>query len=257
VNTLSEPQHSDITELLPDYAIGALEDGDLWRVEAHLETCAQCLATFDQLLELVGVLSPVTAPGASVKLALFARSGLPLAAPVVSVPAHDPEQAPPTTTSEPRTLPQRRVHPALVTLVAAGFLLLALGGAWSVLQQQELDDQREFVALLTDPDAAHPLTDSEVDTDASATFYSDPERDQGLLVGQDFPALENHQRYQIWLFTQSGERVDGGLFTPDENGGVVEVIELFSDYWAVGVSVEPVNGSDAPTSPLILGGWIQ
>lgn len=260
VSTQFEPQHEEIAELLPDYAIGALEDGDLWRVEAHLEICARCQAEFHQLLELVGVLSPVAAPDVLVKQALFERAGLPLAASIVSLPARESEHAPSTTTSEPTTLSRRRIHPALVALVAAAFVLLALGGAWSFFQQQELDDQREIVALLTDSEAAYPLTDSEVATEASATFYHDPERDQALLVGRDFPALEDDQQYQIWLFTASGERADGGLFTPDDVGGAVVTVDSeapISDYWAVGVSVEPVDGSDAPTSPLILGGWIQ
>lgn len=259
MNALSEPQHEEIAELLPDYAIGALDDGDLWRVEAHLERCPRCQEEFAHVLELVGVLSTVSPPGARVKRALFERAGLPLVAPAIAFPAPEPETPRPPTLEPPRQLPRRWIQPAWIGLAAA-VVLLALGGGWAFLQQQELDDQRDIIALLAEPDAAYPLTDSDVDTGASATFYADPDHDQALLVGQDFPPLDDGQRYQIWLFTPSGERVDGGLFTPDSDGSTLATVdpdEPISDYWAVGVSVEPDDGSDAPTSPLILGGWIR
>lgn len=268
MSVLSESQHDEIAELLPDFAIGALDDGDLWRVEAHLDSCARCQAELDQLLDLIGVLSPVALPDASIKQLLFARAGLPLSAPTILPPAQEPRsvQSPaPMRPSPARPLVyMQHAHPARIALVAAVVAFLVLGGlvlgAWSVLQQQKLDDQREIVALLTDPEAAHRLTDSEVATGASATFYADPDHDQALLVARDLPPLNNGERYEIWLFAESGTRVAGGLFTPNSNGSALTIVdpaEPISTYWAVGVSVEPGDGSAAPTSPLILGGWIQ
>jgi len=146
-----------------------------------------------------------------------------------------------------------------MALVAAAVALLLLGG-WNVWLQRELDDRQNLVALIAEPANAHPLTDSDITSDASAVFYVDPERDEALLMARNVPELKDDQRYQVWLFTESGERIDGGLFEPDADGNVsavVESAEPFSNYWAVGVSVEPQDGSDAPTSPLFLGGWIQ
>jgi len=257
VNTLSDAQHVEITELLPDFAIGALSDGDLWRVEAHLEDCARCYVELSLLLDVASVLAPVSPPSAVARRTLFERAGHPLsnAPPILRTRDLEPGE----TAVQPvnvRRLPSRF---ARIALVAAAVALLLLGG-WNVWLQRELDDRQNLVALIAEPANAHPLTDSDITSDASAVFYVDPERDEALLMARNVPELKDDQRYQVWLFTESGERIDGGLFEPDADGNVsavVESAEPFSNYWAVGVSVEPQDGSDAPTSPLFLGGWIQ
>lgn len=257
VNTLTDAQHNEIAELLPDFAIGTLSDGELLRVESHLQVCIDCRAEFAQLLDVVSVLPLAAPPSVGARHALFGRAGHPLSGldpgvrPLELVPVEP--AAPPANV---RRLPSQFARFALLAAVIA---LLVLGG-WSVWLQRELSERESLVALISEPANAYPLTDSEVPSDATAIFYVDPERDDALLTAQNVPALADDQRYQIWLFTESGERVDGGLFTPDADGNVsavVESAEPLAEYWAVGVSVEPHDGSEAPTSPLILGGWIQ
>jgi len=149
-----------------------------------------------------------------------------------------------------------------IALSAAAIALLLLGG-WNLWLQRELGDQDALIALIAliaEPGNAYPLTDSEIPTEASAIFYVDRQRDQALLTAQNLPSLASGQRYEVWLFTETGQRVSGGLFVPETDGTValaVDPADPLSTYWAVGVSTEPEGGSDAPTSPLLLGGWIQ
>ncbi len=259
MSTLTEAQHDDLAELLPDFAIGALSDGDLWRVEAHLESCPRCRAEFTGLLEVMSAIAPVAPPSFDTRRVLFARAGHPLLEtappeaprPLVTVPRETP--------AEPARVVRLPARLAWFALTAAAVALLLLGG-WNLWLQRELGDQDELIALVAEPGNAYPLTDSEIPTEASAIFYVDRQRDQALLTAQNLPSLASDQRYQVWLFTEAGQRVSGGSFVPETDGTValaVDPAEPLSTYWAVGVSTEPAEGSDAPTSPLLLGGWIQ
>lgn len=257
MSALTEAQHSDIAELLPDYVVGALGDAALDLVEAHLETCPQCQAEFDHLLDVVSIVAPVTPPSLATRRALLDRTGQPRPAPVSPPLPIQPLRL--DVGNQPRQLPRAPARLAWIALSAAAVALLALGG-WSLWQQQEIDEQESLIALFSEPANAHPLTDSEVQSDASAVLYVDPGRDQALLTAQDLPSLADGQRYQVWLFTEAGQRIGAGTFAPEPGGNAVVTVdapESFETYWAVAISAEPVGGSEAPTSPLLLGGWIQ
>lgn len=259
METLTDAQHDEISELLPDYAIGAVSDGDLWRIQAHLESCERCQAELVWVLDFASVAAPVDPPGDTVKRELFRRAGHPLPEPIDLDVPHPLQVVPPDAPALKSKILRLPSRLAWVALPAAVIALCLLGG-WVFLLQRELDDQEDLFALIAEPGNAYPLTDSDVPTDASAIFYVDPQDDQALLTAQNLPQLVNDERYQVWLFTENGERVSGGLFVPEPDGTIaltVEPSEPLSTYWAVAISTEPEAGSEAPTSPLLLGGWIQ
>lgn len=259
MNTLTDAEHNDIAELLPDFAIGAMSDGDLWRVEAHLEACPRCRTEFSSLLEVISVIAPVAPPSFDTRRVLFERAGHPLPEPASPAAPQPLQIVPGETWAQRAKVVRMPTRLARIVLAAAAIGLLLLGG-WNLWLQQELGDQDALIALIAEPGNAYPLTDSEIPTEASAIFYVDPQRDRALLTAQNLPSLASDQRYQVWLFTETGERVSGGSFVPEMDGTValaVDTAEPLSTYWAVGVSTEPAGGSDAPTSPLLLGGWIQ
>jgi len=145
--------------------------------------------------------------------------------------------------------------------LAAG-LLLAGGIGLGVLLQPRLangDDGATIAALIEDSLAPRPLTDSQLPNPATGVVYAAPERREALLIALGLPGLADGRRYQVWLFTATGERLGGGLFDVDANGTgqiLIAAPDAFAAYRAVGVSAEPAAGSAAPTSPLVLGGWI-
>lgn len=252
----NEGQHIEIAELLPDYVFGALSDVDLDRVQAHLETCASCQAEFEMLLVVATEVAPVSPPSLATRQTLLARIA-PLPRPEL---APQPPYLPLRMDGPDRSGPTHRVPGRLAWLgLAAAIVLIGLGGL-AFWQQRELDEQEALIALYAEPGNAHPLTDSEVESEASAIFYVDRERDQALLAADDLPALATGQRYQVWLFTQDGQRVSAGTFAPGADGSAVVTVEApgtFDTYWAAAISAEPEAGSPTPTSPLLLGGWIQ
>ncbi|MGH2557820.1 MAG: anti-sigma factor [Thermomicrobiales bacterium] len=81
-----------------------------------------------------------------------------------------------------------------------------------------------------------------------------------FLLAHGLPALPSDQRYQIWLFTESGEQISAGSIAGGADGfvqGLIRAPESFAAYWAIGLSAEPYAGNAAPTAPLALGGWLR
>src|SRR5690606_20151649 len=67
--------NSHVVDLLPAYALVALSDADIRRVEAHLGRCAACRAAFDRELESVAAAAAVQPPRSGVRAEFLARTG--------------------------------------------------------------------------------------------------------------------------------------------------------------------------------------
>lgn len=250
--------HAEIVEMLPDYALGALDDADIDRIARHLGGCAGCRAELQGVLETLGLIAAVPPPGAAVRGAVLARALGQSGASAAPAPLLL-RSAAGTRSDGQRSRTPWGGRAARLGLVAAALLLYAALGAWNVRLQRQVGDGNPLAALLSDAVVAHPLTDSEVSPPATGYLVVAPDRDEAVLVADDLPPLPEDQRYQIWLFGEDGGRVGGGLFSVEPDGRVrvrVEAPAPFAAYVAIGVSAEPVGGSPAPTSPLALGGWL-
>lgn len=254
MSTGTTTDHQEIGELLPDYAIGALAERDLERIATHLAKCKACRIEFFALLETMSSMPITTGPSAATKDRLFERAGL---RPSEGV-AH-PVSSPPLV--EIAQVRAKRSLRHLSWIVAAAALIVAIAaGSWSLQLREELQTEQIISDLVSQPSSARELTDREVASNASATLYIDVESDQALLVAANLPELAADQDYDVWLFTQTGERVNAGTFVPDSSGNaqiVVQAPETFSEYWAIGVSAEVLDENDASEAPLIIGGWLQ
>jgi anti-sigma-K factor RskA len=139
--------------------------------------------------------------------------------------------------------------------------VLAVGfGAWNLALRRDSDENDVIARLLTNPEAAHPLTDSSLPAPASGVLYSVPNDDEAFLVALSLPQLPPDQRYQVWFIDQSGVPISGGLFLPDANGTAEVLLEAPSEletYSSIGITTEPYDGSEAPTTPIVLGGSIH
>lgn len=238
-------RHDDLRELLPDYAIGTLDEAQAALVMQHLDTCPACRRSLADLFEIIGLLAPVQYPSPPVRSALLAR-----------VAARG--SAAPLPIRRSGHLGRWRRAAARGALAAAAVLLLALGG-WNLALQRQLDQRATAARLFDNPAAAHPLTDGEL-PGAQGVLYAAPNGDTALLLASGLPLLPPDQRYQLWLFTEDGARESSGVFAvaPDGTARVsVQPPAGFARYVAVAVSPEPVAGSVAPTGPLVLGGWIR
>ena len=80
-----------------------------------------------------------------------------------------------------------------------------------------------------------------------------------LLCVYGMPALPSDKAYQLWLI-KDGKRENGGVFQVSDNGFgflMVKPAHPLTDYSSVGITVEPIGGSPAPTSPRVLGGNLK
>lgn len=249
--------HQEVTDLLPGYALSALDDGEARLVAQHLATCPICrleLAELQEMVSLLAFAAPPARPSPDAKSALFARvkssqrpapqwdraledtlPGRPKledTQPAGRNGARPGERVAPTATIARRPTPifGGRARSALAALAAV--LVLALGG-WNWTLRGQLQEERQrtellrsqppeerlVARLLNNPQAARALTPV-TDPASSRTvgfIYTDPESNVALVITYAMPTLQPNQRYQIWLRT-GNERDSGGLFTVDARG---------------------------------------
>ncbi len=248
--------------MLPDYAVGALDETESERIARHLDDCAPCRDELTALLEMIGLLTVTVPPRPEVKAALIARvAAEPRTAPAATTsPAPDPTPIEVASASpSDRVRPMRPARLPLWTGLAAALILLVGLGAWNLSLQRQLDERPSVDGFIGDTAEVHPLTDSQLSPPASGVLIVEPDSAEALLVAHGLPAIPADQRLQVWLFTATGERVSAGLLTANQDGHVDSRIQApapLDTYVAVAISAEPAAGSASPTTQLLLGGWL-
>ena len=250
------PHHE---ELLPAYALGAVDGEDLREMEAHLATgCAECRRQLDlwqgDLEELAASVEPVT-----------------------------PSE---TTRRRIQKMAPARVKPARwLPLVAAAALLIAVWSGWrqaslgreleqlgaerdqlarqvSGLDQQlglaraEANRLAESLAIISSPGSkAIVLAGLGPSPGASGHTFVNPEKGQAVFYAFNLPRLAPDKTYQLW-WIEGNKPVSAGVFEVDEQGrGSVRVEQApkeAADAWAV--TIEPAGGVPAPTGEVVLKG---
>ena len=253
-------------ELLPAYALGALDGEELRELETHLAAgCRECRAHLDlwqgDLEELAASVEPVT-PSETTRRRV--QRIAPTAAPIHS-----------------RSLARWAV------LVAAASLLIAVWSGWrqarlgdelerlgaerdrlarevSGLDQQlglaRADAQRmvESLAIVASPGArVTQLVGLGPSPGASGQAFENPERGgKAVVYAVDLPRLEPDKTYQLWSIGEDGKPVSAGTFEVDELGtGSVQVERVApagTRVWAV--TIEPSGGMPQPTGDMVLKG---
>jgi anti-sigma-K factor RskA len=260
-----------VAEHLGLYALGGLEPEELARVEAHLVECAACRQEADAMRALATAVaqsaSPVEPPRAArarvLKRVRAAR------------PSPGAERRP------------------LWAPLALGFSALAIVGllSWNVYLQARLNDlgaqittqenviaglrqdaaqqeqlveslsyqvdqQEQVVRVVTAPRTITVRLVSEADPEAGARAFVAEGAQDIVLIVDHLPILGTNQTYQAWVMTPGGQPVSAGLFRVNEHGWGVYSLELSPsvDFNAIGVSLEPAGGSQAPTEVVLVGG---
>jgi len=239
--------HEEAVDLLPVYALGALED-ETPALEAHLDACPRCTSLLASYLETTAALGDAVAPAtppASLRAALVDARSAPAAA--------------------PRRLDQlrRSLRRFALPAVAAALLVLSIGlGAGVAAQQRQLTaihgqlalDERGLGLLTSTETTVERLTPvAATSTDTHGHWYHRPGVQTQVLVVEFMPALPPGQRYYGWLRRADGSWTAAGPFTVDGQG-YGRLIVLGSD----GVGVQGVEvthqtaPSAAPAGPVVL-----
>lgn len=121
--------------------------------------------------------------------------------------------------------------------------------------RQELATQADQLALYQEPGAVTMSIGSISDAvpDATATLVRLPGTGQTVMHANNLPELQAAQDYQLWLIAD-GVPVSAGVFDAAADGRATLELAggLPADLQAVGISIEPAGGSEAPTPDQII-----
>ena len=210
----------DVHELTAAYALDALDPGEHERYEEHLASCDACRAELAGFWRVTGSLAA-------------AADGPP---PPASLRARILDQA---RSERPNVVPLRRrwVMPVLSSAAAVAAVAALAFGLWAATLSRDLDDVRDALAVLGDPNARTVET-----ARGEASLVVTPTGEAALVVRRLAPAPEGKD-YEIWVF-EDGTPRPAGIF---EEPGVAMLERRVTTGQQVAVTLERDGGVDAPT----------
>lgn len=254
-----------LRELLPAYSIGATDEAETRLVESLLVECPEVADDLNDFIRLAGAIA-YTAPPMTPPTALHDKLMATVAQRQTTAPSI-------VQTARVSKSSVRRLTPTLArfALAAAALLLIMnvvliarLFNLSDQRQQQEteiaqlndaLEHQNQFFAALTTGQAQRIDLHSS-DGEALASVIWTPASNSALLVSNNLPALATDRAYQLW-FILDNQPISGGVFRVDEQGQGTFIFEIpvpLDQYDTLGISDEPMTGSEAPsTTPVALG----
>jgi anti-sigma-K factor RskA len=227
------------------YATDALTPDERARYEEHLATCPDCRDEVAGFHDTTALLAAATAasPPPDVRAKVLAQ----IAATRQDPPAPD--------TVVPFARPTRARVPRW--LLAAAALVLVLGGIGIVLAGRDTGatEAEQVAAVLARADAR--IITLKGEDRAPLKLVWSPSRGEGALLADDLAAIDDTETYELWAIAD-GEPAAVTLFRPDERGVVRSHFATdLRGVDAVGVTVEPAGGSDAPTTPILLSSTVS
>jgi anti-sigma-K factor RskA len=242
---------SPYQEDLPAYSLGVLDAGDIDALESHIQACKDCQAELADFRKIAAGLMhsiPPRMPPQSLRRTLITR-----------LQTH--QNRPPNLLS--RLANGFSPGQFVTTTVLLVLLLLNLSSAREIRDLQErqsamaerLSTYHAAIALLAYPNTQAHIVKADTQ-DLTGSMLVDKERPIAVLFLWNLPELEPGKVYQVWLINARGERLDGGLFTPDRwqnyTTAFIESPVPLGEFIGIGVTIEPSGGSDQPTGLRIL-----
>src|SRR3981081_751324 len=240
--------HDELRDLVPIYALDALDGDEELEVRSHLEACQPCRVLLESHVQAAASMAlaaePVTPPAAL-------RSRLMTA-------VASPPQAPPLTPAAPLRPRQSLTWERLSALVAVAALLPLRAFSYRQpphLHQQErkLAAQQEFFQALASPLAtAVPLTGTGSGVTASAELYVSGDKHTAGLVARGL-SDPGKNVYQLWVIGNNNVPVPVQAFRPDSSGlALVQIRTNLSNMQGMAVTVEAKAGNSTPQGSFVL-----
>ncbi|HEX2641456.1 MAG TPA: anti-sigma factor, partial [Thermoanaerobaculia bacterium] len=264
---MAAPHSPRFEEMLPAYALGALDGEELRELEAHLEAgCPECedqLVLWQGDVEALATAAPPLAPADTTRARLL--RGL-------------EAEMPPAAKATGSAGPVRARIPGWLGLVAAALLVVA---AWGWIGQarlrgeiRELSSERDRLAQRAEgldrqlgqaqteaarlaqtlQTVAAPggraivLAGLDSAPGASGRTFVDPSAGRAVFTASHLPALPAGKTYQLWFIPTDGKPVSAGVFATNADGAAtLEVERIASDIQVWAVTIEPAGGVPQPT----------
>jgi anti-sigma-K factor RskA len=228
-----------VIELLPEYTLGSLEENEARHVSEHLAGCYACrqeLGSYQKVADQLLFAVPQEIPSGALKPRLMER---------IQRLSRRRDSERPKWHSLPRWLPASAF---------AGLAVILILAASNLLLWQRLD----HLEVLSGPLGmrAIALQNTDAASAASAFVVMSADGENGVLVVDELPVLDESKEYQVWLVNDA-TITSGGTFAVDEYGyrGMRLVApESLLTYSNVYVTVEPAGGSEVPSGAPVLNG---
>jgi anti-sigma-K factor RskA len=251
--------HEQFADDLALLALGTLQGDERIALEKHLEGCYACRRELDRLR------------GDLALLALSASGPAP--------PQRSRERLLKAIAKEPRAqkAPAARSTPfswSFVPWLAVAAVVLVAGFFWresdrlaqrvarlqneSAQQQAQLERSREVVSTLTSTDAMRvTLVAAQAPPQPQGKAIYVRNRSSLIFLASNMPVLPPQKAYELWLIPTNGSPIPAGVFKPDARGSATVVeppLPNGVEAKAFAITIEPEQGSSAPTMPIVMMG---
>ena len=252
---------TDVWDLLPGYALDALDDLERRSVERLLESDADARRALDEYHDVLAAFAVETAPPAHLRASVLDRvrhtpqvsvpnapAATQPAAP--SAPGHTTGTAPGVVDLSARRRARRWGIAATAVAAAAAIAVPTTIAVQVSAERDQLREQSEIVSeMLVDPDASI-LRAPVKGGGAASVLVAD---DAMLFRADDLPEPGAGKTYQLWILAADGSVSSAGVLSlrDGETSSLVQGV----DGVGMAVSVEPEGGSEQPTTePVVVLG---
>jgi anti-sigma-K factor RskA len=249
--------NADVHSLAGPYVLDALLAPERDMFERHLSTCGSCQG---EVRELGATAIRLGAAAASAPpMHLKARVMTQVASTRQYPPSMAARRAERTSGASPGRRSTRSLRDAgwrrpLLAVAAAAVLVAAGGAGVAVVEMQQAQrevaaanrQQAEILDVLAAPDTR--LVRTQVSGGGRASVVVSAEKNRGVVVLDGLPVRDVDETYQLWVITGS-KATSAGTVDVDRPGPPNRVlVSGVSSADAIGVTVEPRGGSEAPTT---------
>jgi len=260
---LKSNNHESIEDLFPFYALGSLSDEERERVEVYLDENPEAQERLREMMDVASALAYVPEPlkpPAQVKERLLDE---------IRARPREPQTARRTPIAEGRIISWFGRNRAAAALAILGLFVAATSAFWAVTRNAQIAELRAELAGLEDTivqqnemisrissqgvQAVDVLATSE-GSEAGGRLFIDPGASSGVLLLWGLTPLSPEESFQVWLIAGE-DPVSAGLLPIQDLGRSVHLVEAsrsLRSFDAIGVSIEPVGGSDQPLGPIVL-----
>lgn len=255
--------HEQFADDLALYALDELTGVERQELEDHLQSCAACRRELHALrgdLGLLGLTSSGPQPPARSKDRLIRAIA-----------------AEPRGVSLPDAAPRRTLWWAWGPTLAAAILLFIVAGLWrsngrmkdelaelgnrNQDQSIQLEQMNQELTLLTSPDAVHvALNPQKAPKQPSGTAIFSPSQKRMMFMASNLGPVPEGKAYELWIIPSTGAPIAAGVFKPDDHGNAIMMDHKMPEgveAKAFAITIENQEGSDKPTSPIVLMGAVS